>query len=48
MTVKDLKELLDKFDDNAVIEIQNGDDGGDYDGSREIYGISYENGLVIC
>lgn len=43
-----VKELLDKFDDSAVIEIQNGDNGRDYDGSREIYGISYENGLVIC
>ena len=42
MTVKELKDLLDTCDDDLEVQIQNGDDGGDYEGSREIRLLNIE------
>lgn len=48
MTVEELIELLEKVDDKTKeVLIQNGDDGGDYPGAREICSTTEEFGKIV-
>lgn len=46
MTVKQLKKILDKFDDNTRVVVQFRDSGGDYTGAdKNVYfGVGYAKG----
>lgn len=44
MTVKQLKEILDKFNDNLEVRIQCQDEGGVYDSTVEITDVLFEIG----
>ena len=43
MKVAELISALKEFPQNAQVEIQNGDDGGDYEGTRDIFAIEYDS-----
>lgn len=48
MTIQELIEKLEKYPRDFDVNIQNGDNGGDYPGSREVVGIeNREEGVVI-
>ncbi len=44
MKVKELIEILQSYNEDAEVEIQNGDDGGEYFGSREVDGVVDKQG----
>ena len=46
MTVKELKRILDRFEDSMEVVVQFRDDGGDYSGAdRNVYfGVAYASG----
>ena len=42
MKVAELISALKEFPQNAQIEIQNGDGGGDYEGTRDIFNVEFD------
>lgn len=47
MTIKELIEKLKKFPENYEVSIQNGDDGGDYSGSRPVIDVENEEDRIV-
>ena len=48
MTIKQLKQELDKFNENMLVEVQFRDSGGEYIGSDScIYLIKKKNNILL-
>jgi hypothetical protein len=47
MTVKELIEKLSEYDGDLSVNIQNGDEGGCYTGSRVVSTLYFEDGCII-
>ena len=48
MTVKELKEKIEKFDENMEVAVQYRDEGGDYTGTdNRLYLVISEDGKLI-